>query len=97
MRPCCLGEDGILRTFYHGEYFRSVARLDEVGPLPPDLAQALDRYDAIGASERFRLDMQLERGDVQLLSNHTVVHARTDYEDAPDRKRHLLRLWLSLD
>ncbi len=96
MRPCCYGADGVLRTFYHGEYFRSVARLDEVGPLPSDRAEALDRYDAIGASDRFRLDMQLERGDIQLLSNHTVVHARTDYEDAPDRKRHLLRLWLSL-
>ena len=35
---------------------------------------------------------------VQLVSNHTVIHARTAYEDAPDTgsRRHLLRLWLSL-
>ncbi|MGB5373168.1 MAG: hypothetical protein WBM75_02795 [Polyangiales bacterium] len=33
-----------------------------------------------------------------LLSNHTVLHARTDYEDhpKPELKRHLLRLWISL-
>ena len=33
------------------------------------------------------------------LSNHTVVHARTPYEDFEDkaRRRHLLRLWLSLE
>jgi len=37
-------------------------------------------------------------GDIQLLSNHTILHARTDYEDflEPERKRHLLRLWISL-
>ena len=31
--------------------------------------------------------------------NHTIVHARTAYEDhpEPERKRHLLRLWLSID
>ena len=41
------------------------------------------------------LDMQFEPGDVQLISNHTVVHARTAYEDDPGSERHLLRLWLS--
>ena len=40
--------------------------------------------------------MALEPGDIQLLSNHTIVHARTAYEDDPGRKRHLLRLWLTL-
>lgn len=38
-------------------------------------------------------------GDIQWLSNHTILQARTAYEDfdEPERKRHLLRLWLSLD
>jgi hypothetical protein len=37
--------------------------------------------------------------DVQLLSNHTVLHSRSAYEDhaEPEKKRHLLRLWLSFD
>ena len=45
------------------------------------------------------LDMELEPGDIQWLSNHTVVHARTEYEDhaEPARRRHLLRLWLSIE
>jgi hypothetical protein len=98
IQPCCFGEDGVLRTFYHGEYFRSVERLADVGPLPSDRRAVLDRYDALAGSPEFRLDMALEPGDIQLLSNHTIVHARTGYEDHldPDRKRHLLRLWLSL-
>ncbi len=35
-------------------------------------------------------------GDIQLLHNHTILHSRTaftDWED-PERRRHLLRLWL---
>jgi hypothetical protein len=98
-QPCCLGEDGVLRTFYHSEYFRSAARLPEVGPLPDHKQDLLDRYDELGASPDFHLDMWLEPGDMQFISNHTIVHARTEYEDDPDpaRKRHLLRLWLSLD
>jgi len=96
MPPCRFGADGMLRTFYHGEYFRSAQRLTEIGPLPDVRRWALDRYDAIGNAPDFRLDMQLAPGDVQLLSNHTIVHARTEYREHPDRKRHLLRLWLSL-
>ena len=44
-------------------------------------------------------DMDLQPGDIQLVSNHSVLHARTEYEEwpEPERKRHLLRLWLSLE
>ena len=99
LQPCCYGDDGVLRTFYHSEYFRSAERLEAVGPIPADKMHLLDRYDALAGSSDFHLDMWLEPGDIQFISNHTIVHARTEYEDDPDpaRKRHLLRLWLSLD
>ena len=99
MQPCCFDEDGVLRTFYHSEYFRSASRLAEVGPLPDHKIDLLDRFDAFGASSDFHLDMWLEQGDMQFISNHTIVHARTEYKDDPDpvRRRHLLRLWLSLE
>ena len=99
LQPCCLGADGVLRTFYHSEYFRSAERLPEVGRLPERKRRLLDLYDDLGASPEFHLDMWLEKGDMQFISNHSVVHARTEYEDDPDpaRKRHLLRLWLSLE
>jgi Taurine catabolism dioxygenase TauD, TfdA family len=40
--------------------------------------------------------MDFEPGDMQFLHNHTILHDRTAYVDwpEPDRKRHLLRLWL---
>ena len=42
--------------------------------------------------------MEFERGDVQLLNNHVIVHSRTDFVDHDDvrLKRHLLRLWINL-
>ena len=99
LQPCCYGDDGVLRTFYHSEYFRSAERLEDVGALPEIHQRLLDRYDDLAASPETHLDMWLEPGDMQFISNHTIVHSRTGYEDHPDpaRKRHLLRLWLSLE
>jgi hypothetical protein len=94
----CRHADGRLRTFYHSDYFRSVVRHDDVPPFTAQEQDLLDLYEEIAASPELYLDMRFEPGDVQLLSNHVVLHARTAYEDDPDpsRKRHLLRLWLSL-
>jgi hypothetical protein len=41
--------------------------------------------------------MELRPGDIQWLKNSVILHARTEYEDfpEPERKRHLLRLWLT--
>ena len=86
-----------LRTFYHSDYFRSAARHADapVGTVERDL---FDVYESIASEPGIFLDMQFERGDVQLVSNHVVLHARTAYEDwpEPERRRHLLRLWLTL-
>ena len=42
--------------------------------------------------------MTFEAGDIQFLNNHLTYHMRTEFEDfgEPERKRHLLRLWLSI-
>mgnify|MGYP000144133160 FL=1 len=87
--------NGRLRTWWHSDYFRSAPRWSHLGPLDPEILALIDRFDAIAHEPGVFLEMDLQPGDVQLLSNHTVVHARTAYEDGPS-KRHLLRLWLSL-
>jgi len=86
-----------LRTFWHSDYMRSSARH---GVEFSATRQALlDRYEALANSPELRFDMWLEEGDIQFISNHTVVHARSGYEDHDDpaEQRHLLRLWLTLD
>ncbi|PHQ70423.1 MAG: taurine catabolism dioxygenase TauD [Sneathiella sp.] len=98
-RPACCHADGILRTFFHSEYMRSAARFTDGGQFDEITAKTLDLYDELAASDEFHLDMYLEPGDIQFISNHSIVHARTEYQDYPERerKRHLLRLWLSLN
>jgi alpha-ketoglutarate-dependent taurine dioxygenase len=58
----------------------------------------IDLYEEIASRPDLRLDMALRPGDIQWLSNHTILHARSAYRDAadPDERRHLLRLWLSI-
>ena len=97
--PPCRYSNGELRTFWQSDYYRTVNRHAHVPPMTDELRDLLDTYDGIANSPAFHLDMDLRPGDVQLISNHTVLHARTAYEDWPDpsRRRHLLRLWLSLE
>ena len=94
--PPCQFADGQLRTFYHSDYFHSVARHAEV-ELSEDEQTILEFYDKQGLRPDLYLDMELRAGDMQFISNHVIAHARTEYEDFedPDKKRHLLRLWLS--
>jgi Taurine catabolism dioxygenase TauD, TfdA family len=96
--PPCRFDGTRLRTFYHSDYFRSVVRHADVPPFTAREQTLLDVYEGIAAEPGLYLDMELRPGDIQLLSNHTILHARTAYEDheEPARKRHLLRLWLSI-
>ena len=58
---------------------------------------AMEFLNATAAREDVRLEMMLEPGDMQFCNNHVVLHSRTAYEEwpEPDRKRHMLRLWLN--
>jgi len=66
-------------------------------PLPPHEWALLERIVELAHSDELCLDMTFEPGDIQLLSNFTVVHWRTAFEDWPERerKRRLLRIWLN--
>ncbi len=74
---------------------RSAQRLDVVARLTPAQLEALDAFQEAATEVAFH--MVLEPGDIQLVHNHTVVHARSAFVDAPkpDQRRYLLRLWLS--
>lgn len=74
------------------------ADFPELGPLPPKLNEAFELVQAIANDPAFHLSMMFEPGDIQLLNNHITLHSRTEFEDYPeeDRKRHLLRMWLSM-
>jgi hypothetical protein len=81
----------------HGPtYIKSAQRFEEVPRLTDKQLEALDLVTQLCADDRFRLDMDFKPGDVQFLNNHLVLHSRTGFVDydEPERKRHLMRLWL---
>ena len=71
---------------------------EEVPRLTAQQTELLDLLDVLLPDPRYCYSMTLERGDLQLLNNYAVIHSRTNFEDheEPERKRHLLRLWLAL-
>ena len=93
---------GIENGFFACRYTRTHIRSAEMNPDVPDLtpaqSEAMDLIDEISARSAFHLTMMFEPGDIQFLNNHLTLHTRTAFEDfeEDDKKRHLLRLWLSL-
>lgn len=59
--------------------------------------RAVERVGTLATDPRFVLPMEFERGDVQLLCNHSILHARSAFhdDDDPASKRRLLRFWLN--
>lgn len=90
---------------WRGEIFANYVRsaivkaqkLPGVPRLTQPQVEALDFLDSLCADPALHLDMDFRPGDVQLLSNHFILHSRTAYEDweRPEQRRHLLRLWLA--
>jgi hypothetical protein len=95
--PVCRQADGVLGTFYIGWYIRGSQRHPSAPRLSPQQQRVVDLIDEIAEDPSFHLDMEFESGDMQWLKNSVTLHARTEYEDfpEPERKRHLLRLWLT--
>ncbi len=88
---------GHLSAIYAPHYVRSSQRFPEARRLTPADQEALALFDSLAEDTTLRLDMELRPGDMQFVHNHTTLHDRTAFEDwpEPERKRHLLRLWLA--
>ena len=89
--------NGQLSVLYSRLHIGSAQRFPEARRLAAEDFEALDMLQELAADPELRLDMNFMPGDIQFLHNHTILHARTAYEDWPEteRKRHLLRLWLA--
>src|ERR1700752_662034 len=88
---------GLISSIYQRQYIESARRFPGVTPLTPLQIEALDLFDKLANDPKLNLMMELQPGDIQLVHNHTILHDRTAFEDypEPERKRHLLRLWLA--
>jgi hypothetical protein len=95
--PICREAEGRLRTFYIGWYIRDSQRHAQAPRLTRAQSEVIDLIDEIAADPAIHLDMDFRAGDIQWLKNAAILHARTEFADysEPERKRHLLRLWLT--
>jgi hypothetical protein len=88
---------GHFAGIYQRQYIESARRFPQVAPLTPVQVEALDLLDTLAEDPALHIELDFRPGDIQLVNNHVLFHDRTAFEDWPDleRRRHLLRLWLS--
>jgi hypothetical protein len=87
--------EGQLKTFYISDYFRGADR--HPGYAIDSEAKALyDAYERLATDPRFEVRFDLAPGDLLLVNNHVMLHARDAFVDAPGAERLLLRFLVSV-
>lgn len=82
-------------TRYIRRFFIGSQRHESAPRLTDRQLEAMDVLDEILERPGVSLDMELGPGDLQLINNFHILHARTAFVDGAERNRLLLRLWLA--
>jgi hypothetical protein len=84
------------RIFYIGWYITDAQRHPDAPRLTSAQREAMALLEHTANDPAFHVAMDFQPGDIQLVANATILHAREAYTDSgdPSRRRHLLRLWL---
>jgi hypothetical protein len=79
-------------------YYESAVRFGERYRLSDMQREALETVQEVANRPELMLTMEFREGDVQLINNHIMLHAREAFEDhdEPGRQRHLLRMWIAV-
>lgn len=86
--------DGLLHCTYDRN--QSLWAAEEGIHISPVQIEAMDYLDDLMARPEYQLHMEMRKGDLQFVNNFTVMHSRTEYRDAPGRRRHLVRYWIDV-
>ena len=85
---------GHFTSHYSRTYVEAAARLSHIPDLTGPQNEALDMLAEVALELSF--EYRLEPGELLLLNNHVIYHARSAFEDGPaGDDRLLLRLWLA--
>lgn len=85
--------DGKFTSHYSRTYVEAAQEIDSVPRMSAAQWEALDMLADVAAE--VCMEMSFQPGDMQLVNNHVIYHARTAYEDGA-AKRCLKRIWLSM-
>ena len=83
-RPIFTVHDGAVVSYYGRAHIESAVRGPQVPELTAEQVAALDLLDELANDPDLVLPMDFRPGDVQLLNNYRIWHARTAYVDDPD-------------
>lgn len=91
-------EQGHFASRYIRTHILSAQKHNGAPPMTDAQREALQLIDRLADDPAFKFEMMMEPGDMVFLNSHITYHARTEFEDhtEPEKKRHLLRLWLSV-
>lgn len=97
--PIFSERDGFFAAHFLRVLIDRADRAVEAPSLTDEQRAALDTLEALAEEPSMHVSFHLEAGDVMLLNNWTTFHRRSEFVDAeePELKRHLLRVWLSMD
>ena len=87
---------GLLSCCYNDKIMRSAhAKMGE--PLTPREIEAIDLVMAIAERPDIRCEFTMAQGDIQLINNYVLLHARSAFQSDPDpaKRRCLLRMWMN--
>lgn len=89
--------NGVFSMYAGSLYILTAQEYDGVPKLTSEQIEVLKLFDEITYEPGMAIEMDFRPGDIQWLSNYAALHARTSFVDYPEpqRRRHLLRLWLS--
>ena len=90
--------EGYFSCRYIDGQIKNAQAFPEVPRFTAAQIEARALIDELANSKEFNFSMMFQPGDLQLVNNHTCFHARTAFEDWPEkeRHRHLLRMWLAM-
>jgi hypothetical protein len=93
-QPIFSFQDGYFSATGAGAVIDKAQNLPGVPKFTPVQKEAIEVYRQ--TVDELALDIDFKRGDIQFLNNFVMLHTRREYRDwpQPERKRHLLRLWL---
>jgi len=85
---------GRLNSHFSYTFITANERFAELEPISEAAHEAF--LTLMRICEEVHLKIDYQPGDIGLVNNHEIFHARGDYEDWPeeDRRRYLLRLWI---
>jgi hypothetical protein len=91
--------DGVFSMYAGATYIFTAQEYPGVPQLTPQQIEVIKLFDEITYEPGMAIATSFQPGDIQWLSNYAALHSRDAFTDFPEpqRRRHLLRLWLKRD